>query len=67
MTDMLIGMQAAEAEKLLTDKGIRFVMVDYSDRKTNTDGQRRVARVRNGSDGLLEVVCMYFHNDIYGA
>ena len=67
MTEVLLGLKADEAEKLLAEKGLRFVMADCADRKTDTCGQKRVARVKTGRDGLIEVLCMYFHNDIYGA
>lgn len=67
MTETLIGMKASEAEELLTKAGIRFTLSDCTDRKTDTDGQRRVARVKTMPGGGLEVLCMYFHNDVYGA
>ena len=67
MTDILLGLSAEEAERLLADSGTRFEMLDCLDRKTDTDGQKRVARVTVRPDGVIEVVCMYFHNDIYGA
>ena len=67
MTETLIGMRASEAEKLLLEAGVRFNITDCTDRKTDTGGQRRVVRVKTMPGSELEVLCMYFHNDIYGA